>query len=39
VDHAVSCTDLVRVAASQRLTVAVWRDGRRVVQVSELYRP
>jgi hypothetical protein len=38
-DHAVSCADLVRVAAGQRVTVAVWRDGDRVVQVSELYRP
>lgn len=38
-DHAVSCVDLVRVTAGQRVTVAVRSDGDRVVRVSELYRP
>jgi hypothetical protein len=38
-DHVVACTDLTGVAARQRVPVAVWRDGRHVVQVSELYRP
>lgn len=38
-DHPVSCADLVRVAADQRIPVAVWRDDGRAIQVSELYRP
>ncbi|MCW2792696.1 MAG: hypothetical protein JWO76_1794 [Nocardioides sp.] len=38
-DHAVDCADLIHAAARRRLTTAVWREGDRVVQVSELYRP
>jgi hypothetical protein len=39
-DHAVDCTALVDAAAARgRVSVAVWQDGVRVVQVSELYRP
>ena len=38
-DHRVECAAMVRAAASQLVPVAVWRDGDRVVQVSELYRP
>lgn len=38
-DHAVECAALVSAAAELRVSVAVWRDGESVVQVSELYRP
>lgn len=38
-DHAVDCGSLVDAAAELRLSVAVWRDGNTVTQVSELYRP
>ncbi|WP_296607437.1 hypothetical protein [Nocardioides sp.] len=38
-DHAVECTDLVRVASQRRVPVAIWRAHGHVVQASELYRP
>ena len=38
-DHAVDCTDLIRVASQRRVPVAIWRAHGDVVQASELYRP
>jgi hypothetical protein len=38
-DHAVACSELVKVAAQRRVPVAIWRSGGKVVQASELYRP
>lgn len=37
-DHAVDCEEF-RHAGVDRVPAAVWRDGGRVVQLSELYRP
>jgi hypothetical protein len=38
-DHVVSCAELLDVAGSGRLSVAVWSTDATSVQVSELYRP
>lgn len=38
-DHVVECDELRAATARRPIPVAVWQDGARVVQVSELYRP
>jgi hypothetical protein len=38
-DHVVPCAQMLRVAGRLRVPVALWRDGSRLVQLSELYRP
>lgn len=38
-DHAVDCNLLTAAASAAPLAVAVWTDGDRIIQISELYRP
>lgn len=38
-DHVVECAALDEGAADRAVPVAVWSDGQRTIQVSELYRP